>query len=109
MISIASNARPSETTTLRIVEDVLATQLPSEWTTRFVRAPGRPSGRRRDITLRIEPWDGIARELAVIVKTALSPLDALRLIDTLDDPADSVIVAPYLGGRTRDVLAGRGV
>ena len=63
-ISIASNARPSETTTLRIVEDVLAAQLPPEWATRFVRAPGRPSGRRRDITLRVEPWDGVARELA---------------------------------------------
>jgi hypothetical protein len=40
---------------------------------------------------------------------ALSPLDALRLVDTLDDPAGSVVVAPYLGERTRDVLAGRGV
>jgi hypothetical protein len=108
-ISIASTVRPSETTTLRIVEDVLAEQLPSEWTARFVRAPGRPSGRRRDITLRIEPWDGVAREFAVVVKMALSPLDALPLIDTLDDPASSVIVAPYLSERTRDVLAGRGV
>ena len=62
-----------------------------------------------DVTLRIEPWDGVARELAVVVKTALSPLDALRLIDTLDDPASSVVVAPYLGDRTRDVLAGRGI
>jgi hypothetical protein len=108
-ISIASNARPSETTTLRIVEDMLATQLPPEWATRFMRAPGRPSGRRRDITLRIEPWDGVARDLDVVVKMALSPLDALNLVDTLDDPAGSVVVAPYLGERTRDVLAGRAV
>lgn len=45
----------------------------------------------------------------MVVKPALSPLDTLRLIDTLDDPAGSVVVAPYLGERTRDVLAGRGV
>ena len=31
-----------------LLEDVLAEQLPSEWTARFVRAPGRPSGRRRE-------------------------------------------------------------
>lgn len=92
-----------------MAEDVLADQLPAEWTARFVRAPGRPSSHTRDVTLRVEPWDGRARELAVIVKPTLSPLDALRLLDTLDAPAGTVVVAPYLGERTRDVLAERGV
>jgi hypothetical protein len=109
VISIASNARPSETTTLRIIEDVLAEQLPSAWTVRLVRAPGRPSGRRRDVTLRVEPWDGVARDLAVVVKAVLTPLAAAQLVETLDDPAVSVVVAPYLGERTRAVLADRGV
>jgi hypothetical protein len=47
--------------------------------------------------------------LAVIVKSELSPLDAMRLVDTLDVPAGTVVIAPYLGERTRDVLAERGV
>ncbi len=104
-----SKARPSETTTLRTVEGVLAEQLPSAWTVRLVRAPGRPSGRRRDVTLRVEPWDGVARELTVVVKATLTPLAAVQLVETLDDPAESVVVAPYLGERTRAVLADRGV
>ena len=104
-----SEARPSETTTLRAVEGVLSEQLPSAWTARLVRARGRPSGRRRDVTLRVEPWDGIARELTVVVKPTLTPLAAVQLVDALDDPAESVVVAPYLGERTRAVLAERGV
>ena len=104
-----SKARPSETTTLRTIEGVLAEQLPSAWTARLVRAPGRASGRRRDVTLRVEPWDGIARELAAVVKAALTPLAATQLVEKLDDPSGSVVVAPYLGERTRAVLADRGV
>ena len=101
--------RPSETTTLLAVEGVLAEQLPSAWTASLVRARGRPSGRRRDVTLRVEPWDGVARELTVAVKATLTPLAAVQLVDALDDPAGSVVVAPYLGERTRQVLADRGV
>lgn len=75
----------------------------------LVRAPGRPSGRRRDVTLRVEPWDGVARDLAIVVKAVLTPLAAAQLVKTLDDPAMSVVAAPYLGERTRAVLADRGV
>jgi hypothetical protein len=61
------------------------------------------------VTLRVEPWDGVARDLAVVVRATLTPLAAVQLVDTLDGPAKSVVVAPYLGERTRAVLADRGV
>ncbi len=112
---VASRSRPSETATIRAVEELLARQLPREWSARFVRAPGRSGARKRDVSLRLRFGDDQARDWSVVVKSTLDPIDALRLIETVDldtsltETLGTVVVSPYLGERTREVLAEAGV
>jgi hypothetical protein len=115
VFQVASRSRPSETATLRTVEDLLAKQFPRDWSARFVRAPGRPGTRKRDVSLRLRLDDGDARDWSVVIKSTLDPLDAIRLLETLgvgtppEQSVGTVVVAPYLGERTRETLADQGV
>ncbi len=106
---------PSETTTLRRVEQVLADRLPPGWSARVVRAPGRPSNRQRDTSLRIGTPTGESIDLALEIRRSLNPAEAVRLLESLNDlgassaPVPILIAAPYLSDRTREVIASRGV
>ncbi len=118
-LSVADKSRPPETSILRQVEQILVDRLPPSWSARIVRAPGRPSSRRRESSLRIRAPDGESIDLTLEVKRVLNPQDASRLLDSLEIGAPArarspesirlVIAAPYLGDRAREVIAARGV
>lgn len=102
-------SRPTETATLRKVEQTIVDRLPSGWAAKVVRAPGRSSSRRRDISLRLREPHGESVDLAIAVSRALDPRAAIRLLDDMT-PADHLLVAaPYLSERARDVIADRGI
>ena len=112
---MSDKSPPSETATLRRVEQVLADRLPPGWSARVVRAPGRPSNRQRDASLRIRTPAGESIDLAVEVKRSLNASEAIRKLESFAaeaserGPAQLLIAAPYLGDRTREMIASRGV
>jgi hypothetical protein len=106
---VTNKSRPSETVILRDVEQAIGNRLPPGWSGKVVRAPGRPSNRRRDAFLRLRTADGVVTDVAVEVKRSLDPQQAVRLVDEQEPTGPLVIVAPYLSERTREVIAERGV
>ena len=106
---MASKSRPSETSTLREIEQTLLDRLPPGWSAKVVRAPGRSSNRKRDTSLRMRTPDGTATDLALEVKRSLDPQEAVRLLDAREPTDPWIVVAPYLSERTREVIADRGV
>lgn len=112
---MSDKSLPSETATLRRVEQVLGDRLPPGWSARVVRTPGRPSSRQRDASLRIRTPAGESIDLALEIKRSLNPAEAIRQLESFEvassdlAPVPVLIAAPYLGDRTREVIASRGV
>ncbi len=117
-LSVADTKRISETTALRLAEQILARSMPSGWSAMVVQAPGRSAG-SRSVSLRVRTSDGNTSEFGIVTKRSLNPMEAGQLLDTMGleastslrgpKPSDVAIVAPYLSERTREVIAGRGV
>ena len=115
---MADKKRISETTALRLAEQIVARSMPSGWSAKVVPAPGRSTG-SRNVSLRIRTTDGDAREFGIVTKRPLNPMEAGQLLDIMGlgattslggpKPIDVALIAPYLSERTREVIAGRGV
>ncbi len=115
---MADKKRISETTALRLAEQIVARSMPSDWTAKVVQAPGRSAG-SRSVSLRIRTSDGDTSEFGIVTKRSLNPMEAGQLLDTLGleattslrrpKPVDVAIIAPYLSERTREVITGRSV
>jgi len=113
---VANNKRISETTALRLAEQLLARSVPPGWTAKVVQAPGR-STRPRSVSLRIRTPAGEANDFDIVTKQSLNPMQAGELLDAAGleptpqrgpKPVDLVVVAPYLSERTREVITARG-
>ncbi len=115
---MADKKRISETSALRLAEQIVARSMPSGWSAKVVQAPGRAAG-RREISLRIRSPDGEVNDFVVVVKEKLDPQSAVNLLDSMGidatttlrgvRPVSVVIVAPYLSERARELISARGV
>lgn len=106
---MSGKSRPSETTMLREVEQILLDRLPPGWTAEIVRAPGRPSAGQRDASLRVRAPDGVTVDLAIEAKRSLDPQAAVRLLDAIEPAGPLIITAPYLSERSRELIAARDI
>ena len=115
---MANNKRISETTALRLAEQIVARSMPSGWSAKVVQAPGRSVG-PRSVSFRIRTSGGDASDFGIVTKRSLNPRDAGQLLDAMSVEAttslrgpksvDLAVIAPYLSERTREVIASRGV
>jgi len=101
---------PSETQTLRSVEQLVTDRLPRGWTIRTSRQLVR--GRRRsDAIWALRAPGGDKVELVVEVKKAVLARDLTNMLEQIrgNDKALPFIAAPYLSPRSREVLTELGV
>ena len=102
---MANKKRISETTALRLAEQIVARSMPSGWSAKVVQAPGRSAG-SRNVSLRIRTSDGDTSDFGIVTKRSLNPMEAGQLLDLMGleaatsrrglKPVDVAIVAPYL-------------
>jgi hypothetical protein len=112
--------RPSsEADLLRLLADELATRLPETWRSEVTLEPA--FGRRRpDATVRLTAPDGTSALLLVEAKSTLNARDVPAVLEQLtalqqeagsanaDELGPPLVVARYIGPRTREVLADAG-
>ncbi len=95
------NMRNSQTSgTVQRALDVLRRRLPQGWA-------ATESKTRKGSTLRLRATDGRRAELAVILRKGVVPRDVAALAAASTKPA--LVVAGYLGSRTRELLAEAGI
>lgn len=107
LLSVMNNTAPADNVVLREALEQLQRSLPGHWTTAI-------SVKTNDVTsarLTIKTPAGASAALAIGSKRQLDPKFVPAFADTLKaTPADGfMVVAPFLGERTRDRLSAEGV
>lgn len=104
------NTVKSETRILSEAAAQIEQRLPPGWT--LTPSPRNPSRTGRpDRTFVLNAPDGSTKTLAIEVKRVLEPRDVRQLSEQVRffAPAAPVVVAPYLGARTRELLTEAGI
>lgn len=104
-------ARPTEPQLLNVLREALRARLPAAWRIELAPEVAR-AGRRLGALLTITDPNGASGRIMVAVRRSLTPKDALLLIVQLrvGTPTNeqSLVLAPFLGPRTRQLLAEAG-
>lgn len=107
------NREVSETDLLRFLLEILKARLPESWNASLERGPsrGEPSSRwRPDALLKIRSPQGKEATFIVEMKSRIDPKDVPGVLEQVRryGPEAPVVVAPFLGPRTRERLAEAG-
>ena len=103
---------PSEAQLLKALSEVLRARLPASWALELTPQVRR-GGRQLDAVLSLGSPDDASASIVVEVKRRIDPRDVPYLVEQLRRYAlpeeGQLVVAPFLGTRTRNLLAEAGV
>ena len=104
MFHMVRNRRKAGTMSARAAGDVIRKRLPRDWSAELKPGAGNESS-----LLTLRGTGGRGARLNVVSRSQVGPKDVSRLVSQAKDVSRTLLVAPFLGARTRELLAGAGV